>query len=78
MRSQVKKAVSLKDGEGKRKNGGIMGIDVHRSILAICILKENSFLYEQNHSNDKAGLEAILKLIKRFDIQDAVMKATST
>lgn len=78
MRSQVKKAVPLKDGEGKRKNGAIMGIDVHRSILAICILNENSFLYEQNHSNDKAGLEAILKLIKRFDVQDVAMEATST
>ena len=78
MRSRTKKGLPLQEGEGKRKSGAIMGIDVHKSILAICILNEASFLYEQNHSNDKSGLETILKLIKKYKVQDVAMEATST
>ena len=78
MPKRVKKIVLLENGEGKRKNGAIMGIDVHRSILAVYILNETSLLYEQNHTNDKARLEIILKLIKKFKVQDVAMEATST
>ena len=78
MPRRVKKVVPLENGEGKRKNGAIMGIDVHRSILAVCILNEKSFLYEQNHTNDKTGLETIIKLVKRFKVQGVAMEATST
>jgi len=78
MPKRVKKVVPLENGEGKRKNGAIMGIDVHRSILAVCILNEKSFLYEQNHTNNKAGLETILKLVKKFKVRGVAMEATST
>jgi hypothetical protein len=54
-----------------------MGIDVHKTILAKCILNEDSFLYEKNHTNDKLGLETILKLVKKFDVQSVAMETTS-
>ena len=78
MSFRVKKVMPLDQGEGKRKSGSIMGIDVHKSILAVCILNETSYLHEQNYANDSAGLKSILKLIKKYDVQDVAMEATST
>lgn len=77
MPRRVKKVISLEQGEGKRKSGSIMGIDVHKSILAVCILNETSYLHEKNYTNDSAGLKSILKLIKKFEVQDVAMEATS-
>lgn len=78
MPRRVKKVMPLEQGEGKRKSGSIMGIDVHKSILAVCILNEASYLHEQNYGNDTAGLKAILKLIEKYNVQDVAMEATST
>jgi len=78
MPRRVKKVMPLKEGEGKRKSGSIMGIDVHKTILAICILNETSYLHEQNYTNDTAGLRSVLKLIKKYDVQDVAMEATSS
>ena len=78
MPRRVKKVMPLEPGEGRRKSGSIMGIDVYKSILAVCILNETSYLHEQNYSNDSAGLKSILKLIKKYNVQDVAMEATST
>lgn len=78
MPRRVKKVLPLEQGEGKRKSGSIMGIDVHKSILAVCILNETSYLHEQNYANDTTGLNAILKLIEKYNVQDVAMEATST
>lgn len=78
MPRRVKKVLPLDQGEGKRKSGSIMGVDVHKSILAVCILNETSYLHEKNYSNDKTGLSSIHKLIEKYDVQDVAMEATST
>ena len=78
MTRRVKKHLQLVEGNGKRKDGNVMGIDVHKSILTCCILNESEIIYEKNHENSKLGFSSILKQIKKFDVQGVAMEATST
>lgn len=78
MTRRVKKDLLLEEGDGKRKNGNTMGIDVHKTVLACCIVNEAKILYEKNHENTKIGFSTILKQIKKFDVESVAMEATST
>lgn len=72
-----KNSLTLAEGEGKRKQGPIMGIDVHKRILAYCILTETRILSEGEIVNDTSGRNQVLQLVNRFKVRAIALEATS-
>jgi len=50
------KVLTLVEGEGRRKTGVIMGVDVHKNILAYCIGSEANILKEGTVENMKQAI----------------------
>ena len=70
--------MELVQGEGRRKEGAILGIDVHKDVLACCIVSETQLLVEVNHANTRAGINKVIALCRQYTVQSAAMEATST
>lgn len=78
MRSpQIKKTLALVQGEGKRKTGPILGVDVHKKLLACCIVSETKLLLEVTKRNSKAGIAAVIGLCRQYQVRSVGMEATS-
>jgi transposase len=76
-RKSYKKPLTLIEGEGKRKNGPIMGIDVHRDVLAVCVATEAHILFEGEINNNKIGRQGIIALCRKYHVRSVAMEATS-
>jgi len=72
-----KKALPLIEGEGKRKTGPIMGVDVHKDVLALCIVSETKTMLERNVQNNKAGVQKVVGICKEYQVRSVAMEATS-
>ena len=76
-RKRHKKVIELVEGEGRRKSGVIMGIDVHKSVLAYCIGSETRILKEGTIGNTKEGIQQLIGLVRRFHGQSVAMESTA-
>jgi transposase len=76
-RNRDKNVIELVEGEGRRKSGVIMGVDVHKSVLAYCIGSELCILKENTIANTKEGIQQLIKLCRRLQVQSIAMEATA-
>ena len=76
-RRNAKKASDLTEGEGRRKTGAIMGVDVSKTILSIAIVSEKRLLYEKNHENSKMGIQRIVALCRKYHVTDVGLESTA-
>lgn len=67
----------LTEGEGLRKQGPIMGLDVHKDIIQYCIVSEVRLLDEDEVENTKEGLKNLVKIAKRRKVRSVAMESTS-
>ena len=72
-----KKVLKLVEGEGRRKSGPIMGVDVHKDVLAYCILTETNILDESEVKNDSEGISHLIKLIRRYHVSSVAVESTA-
>lgn len=73
----AKNASILAEGEGRRKSGAIMGVDVSKSILSIAIISETRLLYERNHENSKNGIQKIVTLCHKYHVTSVGLESTA-
>jgi transposase len=72
-----KKTLALVQGEGKRKSGPILGVDVHKTLLAFCVLSETRILQEDTVPNTKVGITELLSLCRHYSVRSTAMEATA-
>ena len=72
-----KKILELLDGEGKRKKGPIMGVDVHKDVLAACIVSESRVLLETEFKNSKEGINMLISTCKKRRVKSIGMESTA-
>ncbi|MHA1380676.1 MAG: IS110 family transposase [Candidatus Helarchaeota archaeon] len=72
-----KKFVELVQGEGRRKAGPIMGVDVHKDINYYCILNENKILDEGSILNTKDGISKLIKLCDKYHVVSTAVESTA-
>jgi len=75
--SRNKKVVELVEGEGARKQGAVMGIDVAKDEFQHCIVNENAILAEAEIQYTKAGIKSLITTIKRRKVTSVAMESTS-
>ncbi|MEX2680934.1 MAG: hypothetical protein Q6373_004995 [Candidatus Sigynarchaeota archaeon] len=63
-----KKVADLLEGEGARKSGAVMGVDVAKDEFAHCIVKEHSILAESEIKYTKAGVKSLVAAIKKWKV----------
>jgi len=68
---------ALTEGEGLRKQGPIMGLDVHKDIIQYCIVTEMRLLEEAELENTKGGLKKLVQIIKKRRVRSVAMESTS-
>ena len=71
------KEKALIEGEGLRKYGPIMGLDVHKDVIQYCIVTEKRILEEDELENTKGGLRKLVKIIKKRKVRSVAMESTS-
>jgi transposase len=72
-----KKVTSLVEGEGRRKSGPIMGVDVHKDLLAYCVLTEKKILTELTVKNDLQGIQYLISLCQTDQISSVAVESTA-
>jgi len=72
-----KKVLELAEGEGKRKDGLVMGIDVHRDVFAYCIFDEKSILKESELSNNKERIRKLIRILLKMKIESVAIESTA-
>jgi len=72
-----KKILELLDGEGKRKKGPVMGVDVHKDVLAACIVSESRVLLETEFKNTKEGINKLISTCKKRKVKSVGMESTA-
>ena len=77
VRKRTQKPIGLHIGEGKRWNGSVMGIDVHKEILAVCIVSETNILLEQEITNSFKDIAKISDWCHKYSVRSVAMEATS-
>lgn len=69
--------MKLVEGEGRRKSGPVMGIDVHKDVLAYCILTETKILTEFQIQNNIKGIDHLIALCKKHHVSSVAMESTA-
>jgi len=72
-----KKITNLVEGEGKRKNGPILGIDAHKEVLAYCILTETKILTELQVPNTFQGIDSLIALCQKHHVSSVAVESTA-
>lgn len=65
------------EGEGRRKSGNIMGIDVHEKVLAYCMGNEEEILLEGTFENTNQQIAKIVKICKENFVKSVGMESTA-
>ncbi len=65
------------EGEGKRKDGFVMGIDIHRDVFAYCIVDEKSFLKEAELSNNKERIKKLIRILLKMRVVSVAIESTA-
>ena len=74
---RVKKVLPLVEEEGRRKNGTVMDVDVHKDVLALCIVSGKNILEESGKKNDEKGVKKVIGLCKKFGVESVAMESTA-
>ena len=69
--------MKLVEGEGRRKSGPIMGIDVHKDLLAYCILTETQIIREDTLKNDAVGIRRLILQCHQSHVSSVAMESTA-
>ena len=77
MKKPRKSIRELVEGEGLRKAGPVMGIDVHKDVLQYCIVSQKHILEERELENNKKNLKYLLKRIHERKVGSVAMESTS-
>ncbi|MBD3226872.1 MAG: transposase [Candidatus Lokiarchaeota archaeon] len=72
-----KKVLKLTEGEGRRKSGPIMGVDVHKDVLAYCILTETKIIKESQVKNNKKDINSLIAIIKKLYVSSVAVESTA-
>lgn len=75
--SKKGKEKALIEGEGLRKQGPIMGLDVHKDVIQYCIVTETRLLEEAELENTKGGLKKLVAILKKRKVRSVAMESTS-
>jgi transposase len=77
----------IEEGEGRRMHGTIMGVDVHRDVLAYCMITDQELVKEgqlpntrtiiEDEQEQKGGIDQLIGLCKRNQIQGVAMESTA-
>ena len=59
---RAKKVLPLVEGEGRRKSGTVMGVEVYKDVLALCIVSGENILEESVKKNDEKGVKKVIGL----------------
>jgi transposase len=76
-RKQHKKVIELVEGEGRRKSGVILGVDVHKTVLAYCFGSETRIVKEDTIGNTKEGIQQLIGYCRRLQVQSVGMESTA-
>ena len=76
-KNKNKKIIKLVEGEGRRKSGVIMGVDVHKNVLAYCIGSETKILKEGTVENSKKAIQGLISTCKRLNVGSVAMESTA-
>ncbi|MHA1381667.1 MAG: IS110 family transposase [Candidatus Helarchaeota archaeon] len=76
-KKKVKRVSELVEGEGRRKSGPIMGIDVHKDMLSCCVLTEKQVLKELEVQNRKMGIDGLISLCKKLHVSSVALESTA-
>jgi len=69
--------MELVQGEGRRKAGSVMGVDVHKDINYYCILTEKKILAEGSVLNSKEGIFKLIKLCHKYKVVSTAVESTA-
>ena len=72
-----KTVVELTQGEGRRKAGPIMGVDVHKELNYYCIVTEKKILAEGSVINTKSGIKKLVGLCKKHKVVSTGLESTA-
>ena len=76
-KNNVKRISDLVEGEGRRKSGPIMGVDVHKDVLAYCILTEKKIIKEGEVPNKTPGIQQLITFCKKHHISSTAIESTA-
>ena len=69
--------MELTQGEGRRKTGPIMGVDVHKAINSYCIVTEKKILAEGSILNTKKGILKLINLCNKHKVSSTAVESTA-
>jgi len=72
-----KTVVELTQGEGRRKAGPIMGVDIHKELNYYCIVTEKKILAEGSVSNTKSGIKKLIELCSKYKVLSTGVESTA-
>ena len=76
-RKKNKNVIELVEGEGRRKSGIIMGVDVHKDVLAYCLGNDTQIIKEGTFGNTKKQITKLIKYCKDNFIESVAMESTA-
>jgi len=74
----LKKNKILPEGEGKRKEGAVMGVDASKSILSCAIVTGTDLIFERDFNNTKESIKKIINVVKKYQVESTAFEATNT
>lgn len=76
-KKSYKKVIELVEGEGRRKNGVIAAVDVHKSEISYCIGTGKQILDEGRIKNIKKEINFLIKQLKDCKVRSLAMESTA-
>ena len=71
------KRFSANPGKGKRLEGSVGGIDVHKVTLVVSVADRNGIQDRRNFLNDEAGIEDLIKFFQYHNVTLAALESTA-
>jgi transposase len=72
-----KKVIELVEGEGRRKKGVILGVDVHKEVLAYCFGNDTEIISEGTCGNTTKQISKLIQYCKDNLVQSVAMESTA-
>ena len=76
-KTKNKTVVELTQGEGRRKAGPIMGVDIHKELNYYCIITEKKVLAEGSVLNTKTGIRKLIGLCDKHKVVSTCVESTA-
>ena len=72
-----KNVLELVEGEGRRKTGPVVGVDVHKEVLAFYIVDAQRILTEGSVPNTTEGITNFIETCTRLHVKSVAFESTS-